>query len=71
MVIVNYTPYLSLLLCSNFLFMCMHTTFVFYSSQDTGHYTVPSGVVDMTGIERCKEAESVSEWTDACYMNKT
>ena len=27
----------------------------------TGHYPVTSGVVDMTGIEPCKEAESVSE----------
>ena len=31
----------------------------------TGHYPVPSGVVDMTGIEPCKEAESVSE----CIVN--
>ena len=61
MVIVNYTPYLSLLLCSNFLFMCMHTILVFCSS----HYPVPSGVVDMTGIEPCKEVESMSE----CMVN--
>ena len=62
MVIVNSTPYLSLLVCSNLLFMpvCKKR---FYSiiAMCTGHYPVPSGAVDMTGIEPCKEVESVSE----------
>ena len=31
----------------------------------TGHYPVSSGTVDMTGIEPCKEVESVSE----CIVN--
>ena len=31
----------------------------------TGHYPVPSGAVDMTGIEPCKKVESVSE----CIVN--
>ena len=42
------------------LFMCVHKTFVFYS----GHvrWSLSSRVaVDMTRIEPCKEAESVSE----------
>ena len=32
MVIVNLTPYLSLVLCSNLLFVCVHTIVVLYSN---------------------------------------
>ena len=56
MVIVNYTPYLSLLFCSFFSCVCIQLLYSIVA-MCTGHYPVPSGMVDMTGIEPCKEVE--------------
>ena len=63
MVIVNSTPYLPLLLCSNLRLMCMHRSLAFYSSHV--HWSISGTVdaVDVTGIETYKEVESVSGGT--------
>ena len=60
MVIVNSTPYLPLLLCSNLRLMSMHRSLVFYSSHVHWSLSCTMDVVDVTGIETCKEVESVS-----------
>ena len=74
MVIVSCTPYLSLLLCSNFLLLCMHTALVFYSSDV--HWSLSStlrrGRCDWDGaMQRGWISERMCCWrTDACCVNK-
>ena len=75
MVIVNSTPYLSLLLCFNLLFMCMHKTCIFYSSHMHWSLSSTLGCGGYDG-DRAMQRGGISErmrcyWMTACYLNKS